>query len=203
MPESTADTYAVIEMLGHRVVAGRVQECKRFGVEGTLIDVPAVDGAAGWQTFVAGNSIYAVTPCTAEQAAGYLQRNYARPPDYLRALPAPAPAEQAERQAEIADDTAFLRRLIDELDAVLMDPGAYVECAGRRLELDPEADVYVIKEVLPPDHCLDGTSAANEFFLEIARTPDLEQALIQLQPHEYDYSEPEDPEEDDDAGADF
>lgn len=195
-PTETVELFAVIEMLGHRVVAGRVQECKRFGVEGTLIDVPAADGSPAWQTFVAGSAIYAVTPCSQAQALAYIQHHYQRPPQYLQ-LPAPDPAEREE----LADEAAFLRRLIDELETVLQDPGAYVECAGRRLALDAEADVYVItacRDRCWPTDPSGRSEPSIEAWEEIARTSNLEQALIQLQPGE---PEPEDDEEYD-YGAD-
>lgn len=201
-PTETAELFAVIEMLGHRVVAGRVQECKRFGVEGTLIDVPAADGSPAWQTFVAGSAIYAVTPCSQAQALAYIQRNFQRPPQYLQ-LPAPAP-DPAERE-ELADDTAFLRRLIDELEAVLQDPGAYVECAGRRLSLDAEADVYAICERTSKQMLADPSDRSGlsiEAWEEIARTSNLEQALIQLQPSEPE-AYAEDDEEYDDGPAEY
>ena len=54
--------WAVLELMGHRRLAGYVQEVQIAGAGMLRIDVPAADGEA--TQFVSPSSLYALTPCT-------------------------------------------------------------------------------------------------------------------------------------------
>jgi len=151
--------WGVVEMLGHRVLAGRVTECKRFGAEGAVVSVPAVDGAPAWETFVAGGSIYAVTPCSEAQALAYIRRNFVRPPAGL-ALPEPAqrglfdagagtpePDQLGMLEPIQSDDGAeswWGDHVASELVHILLEPGAFLECDSCRLAWDDDAQAYQV-----------------------------------------------------------
>lgn len=183
-----SETYAVVELMGHRVIAGRVQECKRFGAEGVLIDVPQVDGNRPWQTFVAGTSLYALTPCSAAEAERHMRRTFQRPPEYLAILPpAAAPAQDESGDQE---DMDFLSDVVGALERLLDFPGGYVECLRFRLEFDPQSDTYIVKE---------GEDAVEGGYLtytEIFRSANLAEALTHTRPGWAD--ENKEPEEEED-----
>jgi hypothetical protein len=60
-----ADEFAIVEIFGHRRLAGRVMEVERFGAKLLRIDVPKEgDFAKGFTTqFYGGASLFSVTPC--------------------------------------------------------------------------------------------------------------------------------------------
>ena len=67
MSDETADTtpaasWAVVELMGHRKLAGLVSEEIRFGVPMCRIDVPANGEIAAFTQLYGGASIYAMTP---------------------------------------------------------------------------------------------------------------------------------------------
>ncbi|MBX9859026.1 MAG: hypothetical protein K2Y20_05460 [Sphingomonas sp.] len=63
-----AGDYAIVEILGHRTMVGRVTEVERFGTKLLAIE-PLFDGKLLPEVLVGGSSIYQFTPCTAEVAA--------------------------------------------------------------------------------------------------------------------------------------
>lgn len=84
------DSWAIVELMGHVRMAGRVTEEERFGAKVGRIDVPRDDD--GYTTvFFGGSSIYRLTPTTETIARAVAKSSQPRP---VRAfeLPAPAPA---------------------------------------------------------------------------------------------------------------
>lgn len=70
-PEPTplpAGDYAIVEMLGHRTLVGRITEVERFGTKLMSIE-PLYRGELLPAVLIGGGSIYAFTPCSAEAAA--------------------------------------------------------------------------------------------------------------------------------------
>lgn len=59
--------WAILELMGHRRLAGLVSEEERFGATMCRIDVPGVDGNVATQ-YYGGSAIYCLTPCTEETA---------------------------------------------------------------------------------------------------------------------------------------
>lgn len=71
------DTWAVVELMGHVRIAGRLTEESHFGVALGRLDVPMGETEFATQ-FFGGSSIYRVTPCSeqiarevAKEAAGH------------------------------------------------------------------------------------------------------------------------------------
>src|SRR5688572_24728142 len=62
--EEAPPEYAIVEIFGHRRLAGRVMEVERFGAKLLRIDVPTEgDFAKGFTTqFYGGASLFSVTP---------------------------------------------------------------------------------------------------------------------------------------------
>lgn len=64
-PLEQAEEFAIIEVFGHRRLAGRIIEVERFGAKLLRIDVPKLgDFANGYDTqYYGGASIFSITPC--------------------------------------------------------------------------------------------------------------------------------------------
>lgn len=94
--EPTFEGWAILELMGHNVIAGYVTEAVIGGTAMLRIDVPATENQQPYTKFFGGSAVYAITPveeATAHTAATRINR---RPvdtwivPDH-RQLPAPDP----------------------------------------------------------------------------------------------------------------
>lgn len=54
--------WCIVELMGHQRIAGKVTEQNLFGGALMRVDVPEVDGRAGFTKFYGASAIYAVTP---------------------------------------------------------------------------------------------------------------------------------------------
>lgn len=61
-PESL-DCWAVVELMGHQRIAGRVTERSVAGVQMLQVTVPAMGNLPEFTRMVSGNAIYAINPC--------------------------------------------------------------------------------------------------------------------------------------------
>lgn len=104
--------YAVVEIMGHRTLIGRVSEADRFGAKFCAIE-PIWQDAFLPAVLVGGASIYQLTPCTAEVA---FRRQATEPfqlPAAVRetipaaALPAPARDLSASPEEIACLETVF------------------------------------------------------------------------------------------------
>lgn len=90
--------WAVVELMGHRRLAGYVREASAFGTALLRLDVPGEDDGATYATqYYGGGSIYAVTPCTEEIARAIARRTRETPEAVAYALPAPKRCESSWR----------------------------------------------------------------------------------------------------------
>lgn len=109
-PEHSPGDYAIVEVLGHRTIVGRISEVERFGTK--LLAIEAI-----WQSellpaaLIGGASIYQLTPCTADTAFAHSAKHHWELPASIRAIaPKPAlPAPQAndEEMSGAEADAAF------------------------------------------------------------------------------------------------
>lgn len=74
-----AGEYAIVEMLGHRIFVGRIEEVTRFGVNMLQIE-PLFAEEMLAPVLISGASIYQLTPCSPDIA-------YARRPKRTSSLP--------------------------------------------------------------------------------------------------------------------
>lgn len=98
------ESWACVEIFGHRKHYGRVQEVERFGTKMLRIDVPlpldaqpTPGGAEAFETFLyGGGSIFSLTPMTEEAARKWAEHN--RPMRYkpMDRLPSPDPYDDDE-----------------------------------------------------------------------------------------------------------
>lgn len=66
-PALPAGDYAIVEVLGHRTIVGRVEEVERFGTKLMSIE-PLYQDQLLPAVLIGGSSIYQFTPCSAERA---------------------------------------------------------------------------------------------------------------------------------------
>lgn len=97
------EAWAVVELLGHRQIAGRVTEESIAGTNMLRVDVPELSAERpGHTKYFGGGSIYAIHPCSEElarQAAARLCANNSLLPVYVPAL---EEAREVLRQAAAA-----------------------------------------------------------------------------------------------------
>lgn len=65
------ESWAVVEVMGHRKFAGFVSEQAIGGASFVRVDVPAVGDLPAFTKLLGGGSIYAITPCTEETARAF------------------------------------------------------------------------------------------------------------------------------------
>lgn len=88
--ETTAyEGWAVLELMGHRRLAGYVREVAQYGTAMCRLDVP-VEGGESITQFYPGTSIYCLSPVTENVARAVAARNKPAPVSPYEILP-PAP----------------------------------------------------------------------------------------------------------------
>lgn len=85
------EEWAIVELMGHVRLAGRVTEESHFGAALGRIDVPTDDEGGFVTSFFGGGSVYRVTPVS-EEAARQVARS-ARPSPIYRLELTAAPAK--------------------------------------------------------------------------------------------------------------
>lgn len=110
---SAYEGWAIVELMGHRRLAGQVSEVEQYGSKLLRLDIPiaAADGQPETSAtqFYGGSAIYCVTPATEEVARALAERlgdpRPVMPVSYR--LPPPPPAQDDDDDVEFAlDDDA-------------------------------------------------------------------------------------------------
>lgn len=90
------DAFAIVEVMGHQVYAGRVTEQTIAGAAFIRVDTPAVDGLPAFSKLLGAGSIFAITPCDEEvalrAAASYRNRPFSHLTTIRQPERLPAPA---------------------------------------------------------------------------------------------------------------
>ncbi len=69
MPSEAYEGWAIVELMGHRRLGGRICQVEQYGIPMLRIDVPAADGREKYSTqFYSGPAIYCMTPTSEEVA---------------------------------------------------------------------------------------------------------------------------------------
>lgn len=99
--------YAIVEILGHRTIVGRIEEVERFGTKLMSIE-PAFNGQLLDAVLIGGSSIYQFTPCSAEVAAERSPTDeWQLPPSVRAVLPAAMlPAPEFETPSFLSEPAA-------------------------------------------------------------------------------------------------
>lgn len=69
--QQTLDCWAIVELMGHQRIAGRVTERSVAGVMMIQVDVPAVEEWPAFTRMLGGGAIYAINPCDEETARSW------------------------------------------------------------------------------------------------------------------------------------
>lgn len=77
--EQTFEGYAIVELMGHNIVAGHIREQTIAGAAMLRVDVPAVGNRPAYTKFYAPSAIYAITPAD-EHTANVAAQNLAVTP---------------------------------------------------------------------------------------------------------------------------
>lgn len=105
MTDFPSGDYAIVEVLGHRTIVGRVEEVERFGTKLMSIE-PLFNGALLEAVLIGGASIYQFTPCSVETAAARQPKHDWQLPASIRAVMPPEllPAPSFEDEDQFAPD---------------------------------------------------------------------------------------------------
>jgi hypothetical protein len=95
--ETAFDSHCVVEMLGHRRVAGRVREVQLAGAGFLRLDIPATNGHGEQTQYISPSSIYAIHPV--DEATAVAVAAHSRP-EPVRRWELPAPAVRANWGAD-------------------------------------------------------------------------------------------------------
>lgn len=102
--ENTAYTgWAVVELMGHRRIAGHVSEAAQYGTAMIRIDVPTTEGEPITQ-FYGGASIYCLSPVTEDVARAVALRNKPAPVSPYEILPPGNQLQRGYQSADLDDD---------------------------------------------------------------------------------------------------
>lgn len=77
--EKPYEGFAIVELMGHRRLGGRVRQAEQYGVAMLRVDVPGDDGETVATQFCGGSSIYALTPCSEAAALAVAKTNRVEP----------------------------------------------------------------------------------------------------------------------------
>ena len=69
-----SETFAIVEIMGHQKIAGKVREVTRAGVQMLEVEVPSVDGKPGYVRRFSGAAIFSETPVPEAVATEFLRR---------------------------------------------------------------------------------------------------------------------------------
>ncbi len=88
------DHWAIVEIMGHQRIAGRVSEETIAGASYLRVDVPQVEDLKAFTKYFGTSAIYAITPVSEEIARAMVLRfqerpvqEYELPPDLQKRLP--------------------------------------------------------------------------------------------------------------------
>lgn len=97
----TFESWAIVEVMGHRQFAGWVTEQALGGASFVRVDVPAVQAEGedlpAFTKLLGAASIYAISPCTEETARAFAARARVRAFSVYEAPRLPAPSDRTCR----------------------------------------------------------------------------------------------------------
>lgn len=110
------EAWAIVEIMGHQVVAGKVSEETHFGAPLMRVDVPKTTKRETFTVYYGGGAIYKITPTTEEIANAFVEKQDPEPvKPYMLALP--SLVEKVEVSSRFGDDESDyddVRNIYDE-----------------------------------------------------------------------------------------
>lgn len=110
MTENKFESWAIVELMGHVKLAGKLTEEERFGAKMGRIDIPR-DAEKFVTQYFGGGSVYRITPTTEEIARAVAARNAPAP---VHAWELPAPATPPAAAAVPGDERDFDEEMYPE-----------------------------------------------------------------------------------------
>jgi hypothetical protein len=103
MQDEKFETWAIVEIFGHQIIAGKVSE-QVIGGQGMLrIDVPQTSDRESFTKFYGMDAVYCITPVEEQTAIAAAQQFSSRPYDVLR-LRLPELADRVKEGEEWDDE---------------------------------------------------------------------------------------------------
>jgi len=104
--ESKFEQWAVVELMGHARLAGRITEDQIGGCSFIRVDVPALNGLPAFTRWLGAGAIYSITAVSEEMARLVVEQQRARPvtvyaPQIQRALPFAEDADDATPDEDV------------------------------------------------------------------------------------------------------
>ena len=96
MDEQTTKTWAIVELMGHRKMAGMISMDQSFGPALTRVDVPETSKHPGFTQHFGAAAIYAITACSEETAKAFNEMHRHQPIDQWDARSMLLQLDQAE-----------------------------------------------------------------------------------------------------------
>lgn len=127
-PAPPPGDYAIVEILGHQTLVGRVEEVERFGGKMLRIE-PIFCGLLLGPIYQGGASIYRFLPCSAEAAFARAPRRCYQLPDAVRAVQDP----------HVLEDLAAAQAARDRAKPHVLDVAGFLGHDAADPE-DPDAD---------------------------------------------------------------
>src|SRR5262245_12855727 len=103
--------WAILELMGHVRLAGRITEESHFGVALGRIDIPTAAGDGYTTQYFGGASIYRLTPTTEEIARSVAAHSQPRP---VQSWELPRPQALTAEQADMDEDEQLLAGELEE-----------------------------------------------------------------------------------------
>lgn len=107
---SSEPVWAVVELMGHVKVAGRLSEEEKFGSKLGRLDIPEPDGPGFVTQFFGGGSVYRITVVTEDVARHVARGNRPEPVspwDFPNRLPAAGPVSPVILDDDPDDDRGY------------------------------------------------------------------------------------------------
>lgn len=105
MAGDSYEGWAVVELMGHRRLAGYVKQVEQYGAVMLRLDVPEVDGRGAVTQFYGGGSVYCLTPTTEEIVRAVCRKDHPAPVSrYELPAPKPAPVPTYDDEPDYDDD---------------------------------------------------------------------------------------------------
>jgi hypothetical protein len=100
----TFESWAIVEIMGHKKFAGFVTEQSIGGLPFVRVDVPEIGELPAFTKFFGGMSIYCITPCTEETAIAFGRKLRERAFASYEAPRLSAPSSASELEFEDDED---------------------------------------------------------------------------------------------------
>jgi len=111
MEKETFDQFAIVELFGRKIIAGRVTEQVVGGQGFVRVDVPTIDGQAAYTKLLGQGAIYCITPCDEKTMLAAVQGLRPKPIDlwelHIPQLSAPVDSDENDYEKEDDDEPSF------------------------------------------------------------------------------------------------